>query len=86
MLALALANPVLAITQGEAAILAQAAGKVARHYPMQASAQTLDWAGLLVALITVYATRIFALRMKPAPQQPQAKEPWEPTIIQGVPQ
>lgn len=85
MMGVALANPVLFITEAEAGQLAKAAGKVAAHYPMRASAEAMDWCGLLAAVFTVYGTRAMVLRASRAAAAPVPTpgpvQDWQPSII-----
>ena len=69
MAATVLAQPMLSLDQSEADALAKAIGGVARHYPMKASAQTVDWVNLIMCVGTVYGTRFVAMRASAAQEQ-----------------
>lgn len=63
----------LALDQEEAANLAKGIANVARHYSVQASQVSLDWANLAMTLIMVYGTRGVAIKnnRKKKPKSPE---------------
>lgn len=76
MLASLIKVPAFQIDETEAKTLAQAIGRVSRHYDTKISAKTLDHLALAQVAAMIYAPRILALsfRRKPveAPAQPPA--------------
>ena len=81
MLAAATGNPLLDINESEAKLLATAAGKVQRHYPMKASAEALDWCNLAMVVMTVYGTRVMAFKMTAKKEEPVPS--WQGQVIPG---
>jgi hypothetical protein len=69
-------QPLFAIDKSEATMLAEAIGKVGRHYNVEVAAKTMDWVNLGTVMCAVYGTRVFAARMTAKPQRPQqAQQP-----------
>lgn len=64
MLAAALQAPEIAITTDEAAAVADAVAKVARHYDAGLSDKAADWGNLALVAGAVYGPRILAYRYR----------------------
>ena len=84
MAATVLKQPLLMLDESEAAALAKAGAGVARHYPMKASAQAVDWVNLIMCLGTVYGTRVVAMKMQQSEPPKQNPLGWG-TIEGGLP-
>jgi len=70
MLATITGNAMIAIDTDEAAKLAQAAQRVARHYDVPGmSQQTIDWIGLIQTVGAIYGSRIMAARLERAAER-----------------
>jgi hypothetical protein len=65
--------PELAIGEAESKQLAEAAGKVMRHYPIETTQKTLDWAGLGLLAGTIYGTRVVAIGMRRDKERREAR-------------
>ena len=61
MLAAATKCPELGINEMESKNLAEAAGKVMRHYDVQTTQKTLDWINLAMVVGACYGPRVFAI-------------------------
>lgn len=60
MLAALTKSPGIIIDGEEAKLLSQSVANVARHYDIEATAKSLDWANLVAAAGMIYGTRIMA--------------------------
>jgi len=73
--------PELAISEPESRQLAEAAGKVMRHYPIETTQKTLDWAGFGLLAGTIYGTRFVAIGMRRDRERREARG--QPAPIMG---
>lgn len=80
MLAAATKCPELGISEMESKNLAEAAGKVMRHYDVQTTQKTLDWVNFAMVVGACYGPRVFAIGQR----QKQERQNAPPTITQTV--
>ena len=74
MIAAATKTPELFIEPSEAKLVADAIAAVERHYSFGMSEKSADWANLMMALGTVYGTRLFAINARLSEEKKSAKK------------
>ena len=76
-------HPAMAITDAEAKSFLEAAQKVLRHYPVQASQKMLDWSAFAFCAFGMYAPRLYMAFADRPPRGQRANGPAE-TFADGI--